>query len=199
MSVTRLDGAWLTSIGLVSAGAVCWGLAVQAQEAGQQAANSTTTSSSEITVSWIVQRAEQAAGLGVGVFCTGWVLILFLSLVFGNWGLPKAAEGRDDAYAPAALAEVHVNVTQKKEKKQKHKEVSFSCGIAGCASWIQDFGWLLKQSRLAVLMKWPWVAECWQHCHEQEFAAVAAHAPLGPSSFSRTQQASKHLCALRNC
>jgi hypothetical protein len=98
---------------------------VQAQEPEQQAANATSTSSSsEVSVSWIVQRAQQAAGLGIGVFCTGWVLIVLLSLVFGNWGLPKAAEGRDDAYAPAA--EVHVNATQKKDKKAKHNQVRHS-------------------------------------------------------------------------
>jgi hypothetical protein len=66
-----------------------------------------------------VQRAKQAAGLGIGVFCFGWVLIVLLSLVFGNWGLPKAADC-SEAYAPA---EVHVNVTHKKDKKQKHNQV----------------------------------------------------------------------------
>ncbi|KAF6263491.1 hypothetical protein COO60DRAFT_412581 [Scenedesmus sp. NREL 46B-D3] len=122
---------------LVALCACLWSIAAHAQETAEQAANSTAStsttsgssssssssaSSSDVTVSWIVQRAEHAAGLGIGVFFTGWVLIMFLSLVFGNRGLPEAAEGRDEAYAPAS--EVHVNVTQKK-KQAKHTQGQF--------------------------------------------------------------------------
>lgn len=86
------------------AGAVLSALAVTAQQNDTQAA-----AGSDITLSWIVQQAEGAAGLGMGVLGLGLIIIGILSL-FGNVGMPNDSS-RDDAYAPAAV-EVEVRTAR---------------------------------------------------------------------------------------
>lgn len=98
---------------------------------------------SQITVPYVVEHAQEVAGIGMAVLAAGLLMMVLLSLL-GNCGLQAEA---DEAYAPAA-ATVSVQVQKRKVGPSAGARMSYQMPMR--LSWL----WVAKGCAFPAVQRW---------------------------------------------